>query len=210
MRSLRQKSVVMSRIDPPGRSLDLACEMNRRIESRRMSTTESKAKRGLFRGRYGTTPYSALSGEPLIGFPFRVWDRYRERTEDPELSYFQTTIRQGSAYFTELMWREDNDEPKLVDLQCLVRLDGKGGFADDPLAGPSLRKFEQGSVDDHGNKIDRQAETLEARFFVTYKGAAFDPFTFLMQGWKKSPSVTAVVLSFEGEPRILEERVTAR
>lgn len=174
------------------------------------ATTESKAKRGLFRGRYGTTPYSAQSGEALIGFPFRVWDRYRERTEDPELSYFQATFRQGSAYFTELMWQEDNDEPKLVDLQCLVRLDGKGGFADDPLAGPSLRKFEQGTVDDHGNRINRQAETLEARFFVTYKGAAFDPFTFLMQGWKKAPSVTAVVLSLEGEPRILEERVTAR
>jgi hypothetical protein len=173
-------------------------------------TSESKAKRGLFRGRYGTTPYSAQSGEPLIGIPFRQWDRYRERTEDPELSYFQVTCRQGSAYFTELMWREDNDEQKLVDLQCLVRLDGKGGFADDPSAGPNFRKFEHGTVDDRGNKIDRQAETLEARFFVTYRSGAFDPVGFLVHGWKKAPIVTGVVLSFEGEPRILEERVTAR
>lgn len=172
--------------------------------------SESQAKRGLFRGRYGTNPYSAQAGEPVIGFPFRYWDRYRGRTDDPELAYFQTTFDQGSAYFTELFWQEDNDAPMQIDLRCLVRVDGKGAFTDDPQAVPSLYEFEDGTVADQGNRIGRQGERLEARFFATYRSGCFDPTGFLMQAWKKAPMVNGVVLSFEGEPRILEERVTAR
>ncbi|HLU38921.1 MAG TPA: hypothetical protein VK081_06020, partial [Planctomycetota bacterium] len=163
-------------------------------------TSERRTPRGLFRARYGTSPYAAQAGEPVIAFPFRYWDRWRDRTDDPEAAYFQITWKQGSAYFTELGWQEQNDEPKLVDLQCLVRMDGRGSFADDPQTTPSLRWFADGTVDDRGNRIGRQAEMLEARFYVVYKSGAFDPITFLAHAWKRAPTVTGVVLSFEGEP----------
>jgi len=172
--------------------------------------SESKAERGLFRGRFGTNPYSAQAGEPLIYYPFRYWDRYRARTDDPELAYFQATFDEGPCWFKELFWQEDNDEKKLVDLRCLVRVDGKGAFSDDPEAVPSLYEFADGSVDDQGNRVGRQGEKLEARFFVSYQSGCFDPFTFAVNAWKKAPKVTGLVLSFEGEPRILEERVTSR
>jgi hypothetical protein len=173
-------------------------------------TTESKTKRGLFRGRFGTNPYPAGSGEPLIWFPHRYWDRYRERTDDPELAYFQTSFRQGSAWFKELGWQEQSDEQKLVDLQCLVRVDGKPSFVDEPNPKAGLYKFADASIEGRGNRIDRQGDLLEARFYVLYRAGAFDPFNFLVHAWKKAPLVNGVVLGLEGEPRILEERVTAR
>lgn len=172
--------------------------------------SESRTPRGLFRGRYGTPVSSAQSGEPLIGIPFRYWDRYRERTDDPELGYFQTTVRQGSAYYTSLGWEEENEDAKLVDIQCLARVDGSAPFTADPTAIAGLYRFEAGSVDGRGNKIARQGDMLEARFHVLYRPGCFDPVTFLAHSWKYAPLVNAVVVSFEGEPRILEERVTAR
>lgn len=173
-------------------------------------TTESKTKRGLFRGRFGTNPYPAGAGEPLIWYPHRYWDRYRERTDDPELAYFQASWRQGSAWFKELGWQEQNDEQLLVDLQCVVRVDGKPSFLDEPNPKTGLFKFADASVNGRGNRIDRQGDLLEARFYVLYRSGAFDPFNFLVHAWKKAPLVNGVVLGLEGEARILEERVTAR
>ncbi len=172
--------------------------------------SESRTPRGLFRGRYGTPVGTGQSGEAIIGLPFRYWDRYRERTDDPELAYFQTTVRQGSAYYTALGWEEQNEEGKLVDIQCLARIDGAAPFTADPANTAGLYRFEAGSVDGKGNRLARQGDMLEARFHVLYRAGCFDPVTFLAHAWKYAPLVNAVVVSFEGEPRVLEERVTAR
>jgi hypothetical protein len=167
------------------------------------------AERGLFRGRYGTAPASAQPGEPVIFFPFRYWDRWHERSDDPELGHFQVTWNQAPVFFAGLFWQEDRADP-LVDLQCLVRIDGQGSFADDPQRSRHLLHFVDGSAGERPNPINRQASRLEARFFPVYRPGAFDPVQFRANSWKRAPTVRAVLATFEGESRILSERVTAR
>ncbi len=166
--------------------------------------------RGLLRGRYGTTPVSAQAGEPLIWFPFRSWDRYHERADDPELAYFQVTSSLAPVFFKTLYWQEEAVDP-LVDVHCLVNLDGRASFADDPAAADDgLLLLTDGHPGDRPNPLLRQASRLEARFMTVYKPGAFDPVAFLSHSWKKAPRVRAVVVEYEGEARVLDERITAR
>jgi hypothetical protein len=43
-----------------------------------------------------------------------------------------------------------------------------------------------------------------------YRPGAFDPVQFLQQAWKRAPTIRYYVTTYQGEPRILSERVTAR
>jgi len=165
--------------------------------------------RGLLRGRYGTTPIAVGAGEPVILFPFRYWDREHERAEDPELAQYQITWNAAPVFFKGLYWEEENGNP-LVDLQCLVRLDGHGSFADDPAEQPSLFHFVDGDVQGQPNRIARQGTRLEARFKTVYRPGAFNPQTFAAQAWKRAPTLRAFMLEYEGEGRVLWEQVTAR
>jgi hypothetical protein len=165
--------------------------------------------RGLLRGRYGTTPVSASSGEPVIWFPFRYWDRQHERADDPELAHFQVSWSLAPVFFKSFYWQEQQVDA-LVDTHCLVRLDGRGSFADDPETNDGLFLFTDGDPDQRPNPLRWQASRLEARFMTVYKPGAFDPTAFLSNSWKKAPRVRAVVVEYEGEGRILSERITAQ
>jgi len=165
--------------------------------------------RGLFRGRYGTAPVSASAGEPVIWFPFRYWDRYHERAEDPELAYYQVSWSLAPVFFKSLYWQEEEVDA-LVDVHCLVRVDGLGSFAADPATQDGLFLFSDGYPSQAPNPINWQGSRFEARFMTVYKPGAFDPQTFVSNAWKKSAKVRAVVADYEGEGRILSERITAR
>ncbi len=162
--------------------------------------------RGLLRGRYGTTPVGAGVGEPVIWFPQRYWDRHHERADDPELAYFQITWDLAPVFFRGLLWEEERDD-ELIDVECLVRIDGRGSFADDPETSPHLFRFDRGGVE---NPIGRQGSRIEARFSTVYRPGAFDPQTFRANTWKKAPMVRALLLDYEGEGRVLDEKVTAQ
>ena len=142
-------------------------------------------------------------------FPFRYWDRYHERAEDPELAYYQVSWSLAPVFFKSLYWQEEEVDA-LVDVHCLVRVDGLGSFAADPATQDGLFLFSDGYPSQAPNPINWQGSRFEARFMTVYKPGAFDPQTFVSNAWKKSAKVRAVVADYEGEGRILSERITAR
>ena len=145
----------------------------------------------------------------MIWLPFRYWDRFRERSADPELSYFGVSLEQGPVFFESFGWQlEDRDA--LVDLECYLRIDGRGEFSDDLEQPGELMLLTEGQVGDDLNPIDRPGSLIEARFAVKYRAGCFDPVTFMAQAWKKAPMLKWFGLRYQGESRILAEKVTAR
>ncbi|MEZ6037714.1 MAG: hypothetical protein R3F29_09560 [Planctomycetota bacterium] len=168
----------------------------------------SRAGRGLFRGRYGTNPQGASSGEVVIGWPFRYWDRYHEFSDDPELAYFQMTADESPVLFRSVSWREETRDAS-VQVHCSVRTDSLAPWDADPARTVGLWQFKNG---DQGvrHKLDRQASRLELRFQTEYRGGAFDPVNGRSHGWKTTGRVENVRVEYEGERRIFDEQVTAR
>jgi hypothetical protein len=168
-----------------------------------------RAARGLFRGRFGTTPASASGGTAAIWFPFRYWDRDRARADDPESAFCQVSLADGPVWFDAFGWREDNQET-LVDVQCLLRIDERAAFDADPEQTDGLWRLEDGEVAGAPHRLGRHGERFEARFVHVYRPGAFDPLTFRANAWKRAPTVDWFLLTYEGETRVLAERVTAR
>jgi len=165
---------------------------------------------GLFRGRYGTAPEPGSSGSTVIWFPFRYWDRYHKRSDDPELSYFQVTRRETPVFYTSIQWREENPDPSFVKLLTTVNIDGAGSFADEPPKVAGMFSFEKGTVDDKPNKIGWQGSTIEVRYATEYQPGAFDPETFRANGWKQTIAVKDLVINYEGETRILKQKQSSK
>ncbi|MBK8100245.1 MAG: hypothetical protein IPK26_24340 [Planctomycetes bacterium] len=165
--------------------------------------------RGLLRGRFGTAPVAASSGEPIIAFPFRHWDRHVPRSDDPELSYFQCTTGEAPVLFTGLTWAEETTDSS-VDVECLVRVDGKAPWTADPAATQGLWLFNRTAGDNEPSRIGWMGSQLEARFGVVYKAGCLDLSAFTRHGWKTTPRIERVRLEYQGETRVLAERVSTR
>jgi len=170
---------------------------------------DSTGARGLFRGRYGTAPQNAGASEPVIAMPFRYWDRYVPRNDDPEQSYFQFTAREAPVYFRTLSWEEEVQDGT-VDVCCLLRSDERAAWTDEPGKTPWLRRYVRAAVEAQPALLDLQATQLELRFCTEYRTGCLDLQTFTAHAWKTAPRVRHVDLEYEGEGRILFERVTAR
>lgn len=175
----------------------------------RWTDPDTRETHGLFRGRYGTTPASLSAGSPVIGFPFRYWDRHHERSDDPELAYLQVSLEPGPVFFDGFAWRTE-EENALVKVRCLVRVDERAPFDADPEKDPELRLLEKGEIEGAAVPIRRHGERFEARFVHVYRPGSFDGATFLAQDWKRAPTVEWFLTTCEGETRVLSERVTAR
>ena len=165
---------------------------------------------GLFRGRYGTPAQSGQSGSPVIWFPTRFWDRYHERSDDPELAYYQASRRETPVFFTGVQWREENPEPSFLKMLATVNIDGAGSWCDDPEKVGGMFAFEKGMVDDKSNKIGWQGSTFEIRFATEYLPGAFDPELFLANGWKQAITIKHLIVNYQGQTRILREKRTGR
>ena len=168
----------------------------------------SSGARGLFRGRFGTTVQSGSSGEPVIMFPFRYWDRYFERTDDPELAYFQLTATETPVFYRTLRWREETQDPR-VSVVCLCRTDSLVPWDGVPGAG-GLWQFTGSTASSPPHRIAAQASRLEMRFATVYKPGVLDLVAFRAHGWKTTARVEDVRLEYEGQGRVFDERVTAR
>lgn len=170
---------------------------------------DSTGGHGLFRGRYGTTPVGAGANEPLIAMPFRYWDRHVERNDDPDLHYFQFTSREAPVFFRGLRWREETTD-RGVDVVCNVRADDRAAWHDDPRYTPGLWRLERAAGDDQPALLGLQATQLELRFATVYLSGCLDLVGGQAHGWKTAPRIERIELEYEGEGRILQERVTAR
>ncbi|MEY2981924.1 MAG: hypothetical protein RL562_2151 [Planctomycetota bacterium] len=168
-----------------------------------------RSSQGMFRGRYGTNPASASSGSVAIYFPFRYWDRYFPQADDPESAFCQVSMADGPVWFDRFGWREDQEDAT-VGVQCLVRIDERAPFTADPETTDGLWLWEEGEVGGFPHRVRRFGERFEARFEHVYRPGAFDPILFRANSWKRAPSIREFVLTYEGETRVLEEKVTAR
>jgi hypothetical protein len=170
--------------------------------------TSSQAH-GLFRGRFGTTPQGASTGEVAIGFPFRYWDRHVERCDDPELAYFQLTTSEAPVFYRSLRWRQETTDPR-VEVVCMVRADGKLKWEDEPLPAAGYWLFRGGTEEGKPHRLAHQASRLEIRFAVAYRPGCLDLVTFRAHSWKTTARVENVELEYEGQGRVFDEQVTAR
>ena len=171
--------------------------------------TNSSAARGMFRGRYGTAPQGASSGDVVISWPFRYWDRYADFCDDPELAYSQLTTNEAPVFFRDLRWREETQDAR-VQLICRVRTDSSVPWTADPKERLGLWEFQGSSTDVTAHKIARQASRLEIRLQTLYQPGCVDLAAFTAHGWKTSARVEDVRVQYEGQGRIFDEQVTAR
>ncbi|MCA8973757.1 MAG: hypothetical protein KDC98_03505 [Planctomycetes bacterium] len=169
----------------------------------------SSLARGLLRGRYGTTPGSGSSGEAVVQWPFRYWDRYAENSDDPELGYFQLTTTAAPSYFRTLTWREQVRDDT-VDVVCLARTDSRAPWEADPVETPGLWRFTRNGDDENPRLLSAQGSRLEIRFATMYLPGCFDMVTMTAHGWKTTAHVSQVTVDYEGESRIFDERITLR
>jgi hypothetical protein len=188
-------------------------------------TSAARTGSGLFRGRYGTAAASHGAGTPVISFPYRYWDRWTDRADDPELAHFTMTVSGPDLWFGGIWW-EDEVPDATIDFSALVRIDAISPWSGQPkLAAPGagaatdggvtkgdrgLFRFDAGSIEGKQNVIGFQGSTAEVRFFTTYRPGAFDPVTFLANGWKRTPRLKAAALSYHGRSTVLWQRTTAR
>ena len=83
-------------------------------------------------------------------------------------------------------------------------------FEDDPDQVPGMFRFTKGDRDGKPNRIGWQGGLFELRFANEYKPGAFDSETYMANGWKQAITVRDLTINYQGETRILEERVTDR
>ena len=169
----------------------------------------SSLSRGLFRGRYGTVPAAASSGEAVVQWPFRYWDRYVERSDDPELAYFQLTTTAAPSFFRSLRWREEVRDLGAVTVVCMVRTDSRAPWDADPVTTAGLWQFTDSDWDEP-HVLAAQGSRLEVRFATRYNPGALDLVNMQSHGWKTTARISEARVDYEGEPRVFDERVTLR
>jgi hypothetical protein len=187
-----QASLEMPRYVPPGEDV-----------------AEGGTMRGLFRGRYGTSPRPGASGEVLIGWPIRYWDRYTEGADDPEMASFQLTHVQSPVLWQTVNWNQETTD-KNVQVLALARVDNHGSFADPAGSKPGMFKLQLQAGDDRPLKLDWMGSQFELRFFTVYKTGVFLANTWTAHAWKTAPKIKNVVVEYEGQSQILRERITVR
>ncbi len=150
---------------------------------------------GLFRARYGTFAQGMSTGDVVLQMPIRYWDRYRELSDDPELSFFQASATIPSAFFTQITWDEVILKP-FLDVRMLVRVDGRAKWDDEPLGAKNgLFLFEDPITQDRVNRIDMQGDSIEIRLYFMYEQGAFNN-QFSSDSWKETPWLQQLQLHY--------------
>ncbi|MDP6958697.1 MAG: hypothetical protein QF645_07780, partial [Planctomycetota bacterium] len=153
---------------------------------------------GLFRGRFGTTPYSYPADTLVYFLPFRWWDTYVPNEFDNRMGYWQSSSTMEGSRWNELRWTEEipaSDRNLITHL--LFRIDGKGEWTDAP--GGDLLEF----TDPQGGKINRfgfekEAGQIDLRVYFEYK-AGFWP----EHSWKRATRIREIQVDYDRPMRTL-------
>lgn len=156
---------------------------------------------GLFRGRYGTTPASHVSGEAVILFPIRYWDRWAEHADAPELGYFAFAIDQPAAFWTSFFF--DKTDVEGGNVGVLQRTDPDAPWDADPEKDKRVRLFWQGDAQGKPIPIGVQSDRIEWRVFTKFAPNAFDLKTGMPHGWTETPRLRRLGAFYYGPNVVL-------
>lgn len=156
---------------------------------------------GLFRGRYGTQPQSHDAQAIVLEMPFRYWDRYADRQDAADMSWYGVSLDLPGAFFHQL--RFDEFKPnQYVDIEVLVRTDPLVPWSADPGKTKGLFLFDE-TEEGEPSVIDTAGEGFSARVMFRYLSGAFDPLDLRAHGWKATPELRSLSLSYLDQTRVL-------
>lgn len=177
------------------------------------NTAKKNVAGSIFRGRFGTVPQAANAGEIAVAMPFRVYDRYAERADDPEQSYLQASWTRHGAIFKRISWDElpmDN-----IDIQVLLRFSGGPPWDSDKIVhvGQDLMPTDdrrqylyQLSDPTAPNTINVEADRIEVRIGVRFGNLAYDRTAQIApDSWKETPAIRKLVVEYVAPPQVLSQ-----
>ncbi len=194
-----QISMPLGRIDP--------------TTERDAGTDDARISGGIFRGRFGTTAEGYAVDDVVIAMPFRHYDRYSERSDDPENSYVQLSWTKPGAVWKRITWGE---VPRnFVEVIALVRFRGGPAWdsadvirvGQDMIPAEDRRKYLYEISDPTAeNLINVEADRIEVRLQVRFAQGAYDRFAEVApDNWKQSPWIQDVTVEYVAPPFVLYE-----
>ncbi|MCG3134064.1 MAG: hypothetical protein HMLKMBBP_01350 [Planctomycetes bacterium] len=168
----------------------------------------------LFRGRFGTVPVGYGEGDVAIAMPFRHWDRYSERSDDPENSYSQFSWSKRGAIWKRVSW--DEEPRSLIEVVTLLRFQGGPAWDSDDV----IRLGEQDMPKDDRRKhlyllakpedlnlMNVESDRLEARVMVRFAKDAYNRFTSekAPDAWKQTPAVRKISVEYVAPATVLSQ-----
>jgi uncharacterized membrane protein YgcG len=156
---------------------------------------------GLFRGRYGTVPASHSTGEAVILFPIRYWDRWAEHADAPELGYFAFAIDQPAAFWTSFFF--DKTDVEGGNVGVLQRTSTDAPWDADPEKDKRVQLYWQGDVQGKPIPIGAQSDRVEWRVFTKFAPNAFDLKTGMPHGWTETPRLRRLGAFYYGPNVVL-------
>jgi hypothetical protein len=158
---------------------------------------------GLFRGRFGTAAGGHTAGEAVILFPFRYWDLWAPRSDAPEVAYLGLELSEPTAWFESYFWDWQSSVAGGSRIGVLVRGREETPWDADPREAEGLWVSWDGRPDGLEIPLGIQSDRLEWRVFVEYEPGAFDPATGLAHGWKATPRLSRLGVSYLAPGRVL-------
>lgn len=175
------------------------------------------SRKGLLRGRYGTTPAKHLIGSVVYRLPIRYRDLYMPLPEGltagpegqvtaladvPEASYFPMSVAAPGGYFSQVSWVEAL-QGKGAGFDVRARVGGRGSWSDLPLETPDLFSFTLPGGPKQKNSLLRQGDRIDLRVYTYYEPGAFDPLDFSSNAWKYAPVLEALGVEYIQPTRIV-------
>jgi hypothetical protein len=161
---------------------------------------------GMFRGRYGTAPAAHGTQSIVLPMPFRYWDRYVPRQDSGELSWYGFGLDVPGGFFHQLAF-EKRRPSEYTDIEVLVRTDSRVPWFADPAATPGLFLFTDSSAQEP-NLVNVAGDGFEVRVFFKYMSGAFDVTTMMANGWKSTPILESLRVSYLDQTRVLSREVS--
>ncbi|MCE9634156.1 MAG: LamG domain-containing protein [Planctomycetes bacterium] len=167
----------------------------------------------LFRGRFGTTPAGYQQGDVVLAMPWRHYDRYAERSDDPENAYSQFSWTKSNAIWKRVTW--DENPVKNVEVIALVRFSGGPAWDADKIIRVGQEEIPKSNrnaflyeiTDPKAeNLLNVEADRIEVRLMVRFAKGAYDRnMTPRPNEWKQTPWVQKVVVEYVAPSSVMSQ-----
>lgn len=192
----------------------------RRIDPKSQEATSREEDKGrrvggaLFRGRYATESAAYQVGDVVLAMPFRYYDRYADRSDDPENSYLQFSWTRRNAVWKRITW--DDLPKKNVEVIAHVRFSGGPEWDADRIIRVGQQQM-PGAADRRNwiyeiidpkaeNLLNVEADRCEVRMLIRFAKGAYDRFvTPASDDWKDTPEIRKVVVEYVSPSAVMSQ-----